>query len=546
MFNTDRARARAPLANMATRLRPVICLAFAALINLVALNTLTVRAEGIDAASQLTEGIKAFRAKNLTLALALFERGLGLANPYTQADTIARLHFNRAVTLSALERHHEAKDAYLASAQADPAMRTTALIMSAFEAYDAGESDEALSLAREAQGAPDANERVKELAQALQTAIHADTGATVPSSPSPTSNATSSAEKTHPHATPARKFIQETPWSANVELGGGYESNVSQAGAIQNAALIPSEARRASPYALASLSFGYKLRAQPYLLNVQYGFDQIAYTEAEVDPFSFQQHFLIADNQWQLSERWRAGLIPRANLMLTGLKDMTAMAWELGATGYAQFISSATLSTRLEFGSTKTQSLSDKFAFLGGHRIEAALSERLSSERVNAYMKLRLRSTSMGDQVVPAGVLSPLTDPVNVNGCYLGCESTYTIPLSYEAPAFTGALSYAFNNMWTVGTDVAAERRIYRDADVLTLTGSLQTFTIDGRARRDTRVIAGAFVWLTISPVFDVYLRYELIRNFSNIDNSKTNHALDYDNLNYVVHNVYATMGAHL
>ena len=327
---------------------------------------------------------------------------------------------------------------------------------------------------------------------------------------------------------------------ADLELGGGYDSNAVQAGlADSNPLLAQSSSVHGGPYALlhGELSYGLAPSASAFVV-ARYSVQQLAYSARALDVYDSQQHELALEAEQRVGASMRVGALARGAFEVAGLADLRAFSFAGGGELWAALLHAPRARTRLTAGAQYTRVIDDAYAFLSGTRLELGLDTALGCDRLRAGGSASYRGELIGTQRVAAALPAI--------ACAT-CSASYVIPLAYDGPRAALWLSYRLLPPLRAIARATGELRMHRRAAYLALTPDVGAATrADVRHEHDARLGLGAGLSLELFDPLELDLDYDVTIARSNIDNSRGgDHQLDYANLSFVRHVLSLAAAAH-
>ena len=462
-------------------------------------------------------GLARFRDGRPLEALEALDR----AGQSADAPPSGQLRYNRAACLYQLGRFAEAEAEYLSSAKLDPALAAVSLANAGFAAFDGGAPDRARSLAAQARsigtGAAEgliADLEAQVAAPRIESVGQPSQGGAPQPSPSgstlPSPNAASDRRDLNATREPARNG----GWQATLRLAAGYDTDAPQTGvAGSSEQLRGASAGTGSNLSTADLTVAYRFRpSDRMLIDVAYGFDQLAYLSAPQAALSQQTHGLGAAFELATLPGLRLGATVNAQLALSGLASLRAME-QSAATGlWAAFDEGERSTTRLDLG-WATKGGRPGYGYLTGNRVDAGVSQELRIGPATAGLFYRFRADQIGDleQVVPSA-----HQPCG------GCTLRLVSPLGYASNAVWLSTRATVANRLGLDFSGGYESRNYLGDDRLQLV-QRDGRTLDGIShhRQDDRWFASAAASLKLKPGLAATLRYDLVLNGSNADISR-------------------------
>ncbi len=464
-------------------------------------------------------GLARFRSGRPAEALEALDQ----AGASEDAPAPAEWHYNRGACLYELGRHGEAEEEYLAAAARDPALSAVALVNAGFAALDGGALARARVLAQRARAT--ASGKAVDLVADLEAHVLAAGGR--------------AEEVEDQRGLRAR----DKGWSALLRLEGGWDSD-----ALQTSLITPDEfpgtTAGATPSALTStdLRFSTRLRLRDDLRGeVAYAFGQVAYLAPAAADRSVQQHGLVAALELSLHEGLRLGTFLEGQLAFTGLSGFRALQGAVGAHAWAALDETRRTTTRLDLGYARKTGLQREFDYLGGDRVEAAISQEVRLDPVTLGAGYRFLLEQIGTSRQAAAVALP------AGVCPQGCAQQFVEPFGYAGNTAWVSARAALTTWLELDLAAGLELRDYLSDNSLSLTQpGGATSEIDRRRRHDLRWFGGAGVTLRLSRRLALLLRHELVVNRSNLEAGSRDgqggscetpsflcHELDGDNRSY-------------
>ncbi|BDG02268.1 hypothetical protein [Anaeromyxobacter oryzae] len=453
-----------------------------------------------DTAALYLAGLARFREGRPAEALDAIDRaGSG-------ADAPAAFHHNRAACLYELARYAEAESEYLRAADLDPALASVALVNAGFAALEAGAVDRARGDAARARAVATgaALDLVADLERQLPAAGGASTapvaGDAIPSGAGATP-APGAAIAAAPRA-------PDDAFGGHVRLETGWDSNALQSGA---SGMGERAGTTASPTgsALATSEIGLSARRRlrdDLRGELGYGLLQLAYAAPLAADRSVQQHGLAARLELDLGERWRLGASVEGLLAFTGLSAFRGMQSAVGVRFWSALAESHAATTRLELGFAHQTGLASEFAYLGGERLEATLSQELRLHAVALGAGVRVLRDGLGDARLGAQPLPP--SPT----CPMGCTAEPLVAFGHDSATAWLSARVVPVRWFALELSGGVEWRRYLEADRLDLTqadgiGSV----VYGDPRTMRRFLGGALATIRLAPRLSVLVRDDVV-----------------------------------
>jgi Tfp pilus assembly protein PilF len=324
--------------------------------------------------------------------------------------------------------------------------------------------------------------------------------------------------------------------------GGGYDSNAAQSGLAEAIAATETSARAASAYTSLAASAGYVFRLAPgAALAPYYAFDWLLLFAPAVRELSLQAHAAGLRVHWAPRPEIEVRFTGAATLTLTGVEQSQAFSFEtlLGAELALSHGAHATSLARLDVRGLYGLSGYD---YLTGTRVDLALGERLRWARTDLLLSAGLRFNEIGQDEVALR-------PELLSGCGALCDGlVYRVPFGYRGPWGDLRLGYQLTAALRVEGNLRVEYRRYTDQSFITLSGDAPAIVLNPKTREDVRYRPGARVELDL----DDQRRWQLASDYlvwistSNVafDANDVEHALDYDDRNFVQHVLELSLAA--
>ena len=437
-------------------------------------------------------GLARFRSGRPAEALEALDQAARSADVPAPAE----LHYNRGACLYELGRNREAEAEYVAAAALDRKLAAVALVNAGFAALDGGAPERARALA----------ERARALAsgESMDLVVELD------------GHLSSAGGRTAQAESPQGPRTEGTSWDARLRLEGGWDSDALQTGLVSPNE-FPGTATQATPSAVSSTSL--RLSARFPLLDdlhgeVAYGFGQLAYLAPVAADRSVQQHALVLAFEHSPHDRLWLGTALEGHLAFTGLSGFRALQAGVGARGWVALDESRRTTTRLDAGYTRKTGLAREFDYLGGDRLEAAISQEVRLAPVTLGAGYRFLLERIGTSRQQAAVALP------GELCPQGCTQQFVEPFGYAGNAVWVSARVAIAPWLELELSGGREWRDYLADNFIALTQPDGTTAETGRARRhDQRWFTGAGVTFRLSRRFAFLLRHELVVNRSNLGN---------------------------
>ena len=523
--------------------------------------------EGRAAASDayVVLGLVHMRRNEPALGLAAFDAALeGTLDDASDRPVIA---FNRGVCLFDLERYDEAERSFLAAAeQARGSLGALAMLNAGFAAYEAGAPANARAhLTRAKQLDPD-NELAAQLAELeadLDASPAADNATVEEGDENPSAVAryqagiaaygrgawsTARSELTTARALGLdedrdaaalayldlisgglRRAGRELNYS--IELGVGYDSNVTQNGlGDSNALLDLQSSAEADAFGRAQLGLGYGAAlSEPTFMRVDYGVQQLMYSKETIDVMNAQDHDLTVALEHRLTPVVRVQGSLLGSLSLMGLRDLRPLSWSGGGEATLGFDYGDGFASEASVLVLGTDVLAEELPFLAGHRIEVELAQEYRQRGLSVGGELGYRVESLGTQTFQ-------TEPPD-DVCP-DCSGETAIPLSYDGPGIALWGSKRLTSWLRCGVRASIDWRMHRDPTGFVVSTSFgREFEGTVRTQRDKRLQLSMMLTAELWGPLETQLSYGILKGLSNIDNTQGgDHALDYSNLNFTRH----------
>ena len=328
---------------------------------------------------------------------------------------------------------------------------------------------------------------------------------------------------------------------ADLELGGGYDSNAVQAGLGQgNPLLSGSNGSLGGPYlrVRAELGYGTEPWARGFAV-ARYAMEQLAYTKASLDLWNAQQHELALELEQRWGDGWRLAALTRASFELSGISDLRPFAAGAGGELGVGLDHGGGARTRLSGAVQSSEVLDSDYAFLSGTRLELTLQEGYAHGALRAGLFASYRAELLGTQHVATQV------PLRLCG---DCTAQYVIPLGYHGPRAGLSGSYRVMPALRAAARLTGELRTYRSDAFLELSSpTAGRYEVAARVERDVRLSLGAGLTLDLPDPLEVDVDYDVTFAWSNTDNTQGGaHTLDYANRQFVRHLLWLGLAVRL
>jgi tetratricopeptide (TPR) repeat protein len=313
--------------------------------------------------------------------------------------------------------------------------------------------------------------------------------------------------------------------SLDLAAGTGYDTNAAQGDLIAQTEFLG--ALGGSAFAEASLDVGWHFAlGRRAFGELAYGFDQLGYSDAALDPFNLQQHSLTATVEAQLGHWARATMMVGGNYLFAGLEQFGAFQRTLILRPSLSFDEGERAMTTLSLERDGKDILDPAYTYLEGTRTELTLRQDVGRRRARADLAYRYRIEDLPNPEVRLGAMVPgrFGQLVPCDGCQ------YVIPYSYHSHSALGHVELDLPGDLLLSLNGSVEDRPYSHESLIEPT--LLSSGGHPKVRHDWRYGAGAALALGASR--QLTLRYDLLVNRSNIDNTRV--PLDYDNKNYTKH----------
>jgi len=323
---------------------------------------------------------------------------------------------------------------------------------------------------------------------------------------------------------------------ARVALGLGYDTNVTQIGAVRSDVVnIEEQAPSGGIYlsAGADLSFAWHLTDKLFA-RVGYAFDQLAYINVSQDDFSAQSHALSTRAALKWGKLQVGGALA-LDAFLTGLRRYEPFLLNADGDMFLGLEEGLFTSTWLRGSLTSKHALDNAWEAFSGIRVLAELEQKFQGDRWRARATLSHRRENIGARAVDLGSLQLQETRRPVVGIYSAPFGYISNGLSlYAAARPVGA--------WRVSGLLALEDITYTDDSVLSAMTTIRLQEQQGeiaRIRREDRRLTGRFeVGHPIGDWLFVTLRYETLLNRSNLNES--NEDFGFDSKDFDKHTVSA------
>lgn len=525
-------------------------------------------------------GLARFRVQRFAEALQAFDA----AGRSPEGPARPLLAYNRGSALYELGRYDEAERSFLDAAAGDAELAPLAILNAGYAARDAGDDARARRHAARAAALP-GGEKVADMASDLRADLDGggapvaggEGGAPIADEPTP-SGAVASAPKPggaalldqaldllHKGDRPAaRRGFEEalslglpaedrevatdfvdalTPGlrsrGRGLELravaGSGYDSLVAQSGVARTEANNSKYAERGAGFGSATIDLALRFPiGGGGFGEVAFGFDQLAYLTDKFDDFSLQEHELSTTFEGRIAQRLRASLRLAGQVLFTGLGKFAAFERSATVAPELALDESDAAATRIAGAYSGKQTFKAADSFYDGTRTDLTLGQDLRVGRGLFSLGLRRRLENIGTQI----------DSEPPPGIAQRCpRCTYVIPFAYKSNAADLQWQSRVGQKFRLGAYAGVEARKYDADSYLQIPPVLgREPEWDHRRRKDTRLSGGLAAGVLFGSSFEATLRWDLIVNRSNIDNTKNEtcappgnvcHQLDYDNKNY-------------
>lgn len=542
-------------------------------------------------------GVARFRAGDAARALLAFDEAGHASKP----PAAATWHYDRASCLYELGRFAEAEAEYVLAAELDAALSLPALVNAGFAALDGGAMERARTLARRARetiGPGGALDLVLDLEQHLSaqsepavskpseyaaglaaydagllqdarehfrqaiTAAPADGRSRIMAGA--TALRLGDREEARVELTtalglqlePADRTIagdylatmshglavRGRGWDFAARLGAGFDTNFFQSGPVA----FSTVSTDATPSAIATATLVGGWRARPankLFTEVSYGLDQQAYLSSAAADYSVQLHTLTGVAEFSARDWLRFGLGASAQLDFVGLSSFRILQTGGGVRGWVGLDEHELTTTRLGLEWSGDVAPLSEFEYLQGHKAGASLAQTLRLGLFSAELEYRFRYEGLG--TLSQSVELPLPPLI----CGPDCTEKFVIPFGYLSHTVGLSLRMTLASIAHIGLAAGVESRGYLADSYLELSSSEGTTALDRRRRTDTRLFGSLFGDVRIWRGLELSLRYDVVANQSNIDDSIREglsegchppdfvcHQFDYDNKNYTKH----------
>jgi hypothetical protein len=311
--------------------------------------------------------------------------------------------------------------------------------------------------------------------------------------------------------------------AGSVGVAGGYDSNAAQSGTSDATGTAGVSSSAASPTLGASgelayaVSLGDRVRLRPAYLV-----DGLWLTSSQVSDLSLLNHHGLLELCWAPGSRWLLRPQVGGGYSSSGSKTTDPFAADLLVGLKIDWDHAERASARLRLESRPVWGLGE-YEYLTGSRWLVALSERWYGPSTRFGVEGSLRYVDQGELSIVA------TDG----------SGTFTVPLSYVAPALRLDLDLDLLDRLTLGTRAGAELRSYlSDSSMAGVAGSRQS-------RRDLRLGGGAEIEILLGPEEEgsLLIGYDVLVSVSTMG-GKGRQASTYEDRNFVQH--VAELGAEI
>ena len=304
--------------------------------------------------------------------------------------------------------------------------------------------------------------------------------------------------------------------------GAGFDSN-----ALQTSLLEPHEfpgtTAASSPSALASVSAALSYRAllgEATTGELAYSIDQLIYFAPAASDRSYQQHGLSAGVEHSFSGAARVGAAASAQAAFTGLGSFRGLQLAGVASTWGALDEGATATTRVDFEYARKAGLNE-FDYLTGDRFDASATQEVRAAGFTFDAGYRFRAELIGSSTQ---VATPPQNPrVTVD------------PFGYVGHTFWVSARRRVGDRLVLDASAGIEWRGYVGDNLVLGAGGA---VVDRRRREDTRSLAGAGAWLSLTDNLGLTLRYDALFSRSNASGPDGNR--QGDNRSYDKHVVIA------
>jgi tetratricopeptide (TPR) repeat protein len=314
-------------------------------------------------------------------------------------------------------------------------------------------------------------------------------------------------------------------------LGGGYDSNAAQSGAVELSGIAETGAAQASPLLSAGLQLDFTARPSRRTAIVPYYVgDFFTPTVATLQPLALQAHELGGQLHWRMTPELRLRLTAGSSLVLSGLKPVQPFTWEGVFGARADLATGEHATTGVDLTFRPARGLGDS-AYLSGAGLDATLDERVTLGRLRLSLAAGYRYLQRGTQIIPIDDGSSFAECRGRAPCN---NLAYALPLSYQGPSGRLAATFDLLDQLSLGASAKVEYRRYLEPSfVRSLPASRKT-------REDVRYRLRAYGELALDSEEHVslLLSYEALISRSNIafDANDPEHRFDYGDRNFVEH----------
>jgi len=326
---------------------------------------------------------------------------------------------------------------------------------------------------------------------------------------------------------------------ASVGTGLGFDSNVLQVGeAPRDGSAGTGAVSTVSDFVEVGLGLVARLRlSDAVFAELSYGGSQRAYTVSSAGDYSLQLHRAGAAVEWDVARRFRLGASSSGEVYFTGISAFRGLQASASASVWLALDESEVTSTRLDASFARKVGLASEFSYLTGRRLDATLSQELRLRNLWVTAWYRYREDRIGTLVQAAS--SEIPAP----------PREYVIPFAWAGHATGASARWEINEGYEVSLYTGLEWRHYLSESFLrvqTLDGSVQEW--GRRQRRDVRFILGPAVTAQLGRHLQLSVRYDFLKNDSNVDTRLADpaeacvapdyvcHRFDYTNGNYQKH----------
>jgi Flp pilus assembly protein TadD len=317
---------------------------------------------------------------------------------------------------------------------------------------------------------------------------------------------------------------EESDFTLELSLGGGWDSNVPQSGVVIVEPTVKDRQSPSSPLLALDARAGWRpWGTAKDGAALSYTLSQIAYGSSTVDSFSVQEHQLKVAAIYTPQPWLSLEALGEAFFVFAGVR--TFAPFQMGASVGPAIIAreGGGFETTLKYVHTFKSALATGYEFLSGGRDEASIQQSWENDDLELSIAYLLRNEAVGVERIP--VTSAVTTDL------FAPDAIYQIPYSFlgHEASITARVELPLD--LSLAAALVFERRVYGSPSFISVpSASLDTYF---RSRIDHRYTAHISLERDLIGSFGIEASYTVIANLSTIDDTNRLTFLDYDDKNY-------------